>query len=170
MKVTLILQQNTVTFHCSEIQQVNKASELFSCSSSPSINILSMYHLKCNPTAVIYCCTKMKWEAGPPHVTDSSNLPLDTQIKVKLVARPVIHPSCAKTVQMWTWYVLEQRMYSFIQITHEALRNWNNTEQSPRNTLQSWKNAHRGSLSLRRGWTFSAAAVKLFCEFFLPNK
>jgi hypothetical protein len=36
----------------------------------------------------------MKSEAGPLHVTDSSNHPLDARVKVTLVARPSLK-SCA---------------------------------------------------------------------------
>jgi hypothetical protein len=34
----------------------------------------------------------MKSEAGPSHVTDSSNHPHDTRVKVTLVARPLLTP------------------------------------------------------------------------------
>jgi hypothetical protein len=60
--------------------------------------------------------TKIKSEADPPHVIDFSNLPHDTQVKVTLVARTAAHASCANVVQVWTWYINEHIVCSFLNI------------------------------------------------------
>lgn len=51
-----------------------------------------LYHLKCNPTTITYCGTKMKLEAGPPRVILSPNLPRDNWVKVSVVTRPLLAP------------------------------------------------------------------------------
>jgi hypothetical protein len=55
-----------------------------------------MYHLKRNPKTVTYYGTKLKSEAGLPLVIDSPNVPHDTEVKVTLVARPLLTPVAQK--------------------------------------------------------------------------
>jgi hypothetical protein len=53
------------------------------------INTYRMFHSKHNPTTITYYDTKMIWEAYPPHVIATPNLPSNTRVKVTLVARPL---------------------------------------------------------------------------------
>jgi hypothetical protein len=75
-----------------------------------------MYHLKCNPSVITYYDTKIKPEAGPPHVADSQNLPRETRIKVTLFTRPLLRDSCAKAVQVRTWFIHLQNEFTSSKI------------------------------------------------------
>jgi hypothetical protein len=60
------------------------------------ITIVQGAPFKHSPKTVTYYSTKMKLEAGPLRMIDSSNLTRDTQVRVNLVA----HASYTKAVQM----------------------------------------------------------------------
>jgi hypothetical protein len=64
----------------------------------------------------MYYRTKIKSEAGSPHVIDSANLLHDTQVKVALVAKAAAFTSYTKAVQGQTWSIHKQNVCSFSNI------------------------------------------------------
>jgi hypothetical protein len=63
--------------------------------------------------------TVQKWNQIQVHplVVDSPSLLRDTEVKVTLVNKPIAHTSCAKYVQVRTWYIHENNVCSFSNIT-----------------------------------------------------
>jgi hypothetical protein len=76
-----------------------------------------MYHWKCSLTRITYCGTKM--QSGSCLCPCNKTLPTSsvTQVKVTLVARPLLNISCAKAVQVWTWCIHKWNVCSFLNIT-----------------------------------------------------
>lgn len=64
-----------------------------------------------NATQQQSCTTvqKIKSEAGPPLVTHSPNLPLETQVKITIAARPLSTPICAEAVHVRTCRIVKFR-------------------------------------------------------------
>jgi hypothetical protein len=113
----------------------------------------------------------MKVETGPPHVINS---PRDTRVKDTLVARPLLMSVAQKAVQVRTGCIYEQNVCSFSDITSQRnsllLFVKHNIEQAVANVdPETFRKAVKkyttkgGCLSLRRWWTLSTSAVKLFC-------
>jgi hypothetical protein len=89
----------------------------------------------------LYYSTRMKSEAGPPHVIGSPNLPHDSQVKVTLAARPSreLCTSCvgAKMVCSWAECVFILEHYFATEsfgTVHEAFSNMYPDKKVPNKT------------------------------------
>jgi hypothetical protein len=96
-----------------------------------------VYHLKCNPTTITYCGTKMKLGAGPPPCNRLSQLPVTLKPRSP---GSTAHAICTKAVQVQIQCIHKQNMCSFSNTTlhqniHQAFSNVYPDKEAPNMTV-----------------------------------
>jgi hypothetical protein len=139
------------------------------------MNLVIKYRAQHNNYLVLWYKNKIRNMSSP-------DLTRDTQIKVTLVARPLLTPvvqnlfmfehSYARALLFCGYFWKKE----FIRKTRKAWRNWNTILKSLLPTLTQKhfaklrKHTRKGGfLSSIKWWTFSASAVRLFCKLFVTN-